>query len=150
MMLEATLPRTLQVGQEIRLAVRELTPERVVLQLQENPAGVIAPPSATPLPGGGSLQVTRRDESAGQGAGGPGGGVHSLAVRYDAPALGPVDLHFVLAPDGLRLQVTTAAGASYEAADDASDELARALGEAVGRPVAVRVVPRREPLDLYA
>jgi hypothetical protein len=43
-----------------------------------------------------------------------------------------------------------AAGAPFELASDAADELRDRLAETTGRAAQVSVVPRREPLDLYA
>lgn len=150
-LLEAELPKNLTPGQEIRLAVREMTPERLVLQLQ--PMATMPPPppvavQSAPLPGGGSVRV--QEEAKRSGGPGEDQAIHTLALTYDAPSLGAVDLHFVLAPGGLRLQVTTAPGDAYAAADDASDHLTRSLGDALGVPISVSVTPRHEPLDVYA
>lgn len=150
-LLDAALPKELTPGQEIRLAVRELTPDRLVLQLQPTP---MMPPSpavpvqAAPMPGGGHVRVQEQVQRS--GGPNPEDAIHTVALRYDAPALGPVDLHFVLAPGGLRLQVTTAAGPAYAAADDAADHLTRALTDELQLPVSVAVAPRYEPLDVYA
>ena len=62
MLLEAELPDNVRAGQELRLQVRELTPDKVVLAIKEEsqpppPAAVDAP--RVPLPGGGSVQVSR-------------------------------------------------------------------------------------------
>lgn len=152
--IDAALPRDIQAGQELRLTVRNVSPERVELSLSDQNAPAEAAAQAVPLPGGGTVQVAERDAGGG-GAGGRRSGAsdadrHSLSLRYDAPTLGAVDLRFDLDPDTLRLSATLAAGASFERALDGAGELRDALSEALGRPVTVDISPRREPLDVYA
>lgn len=151
MMLEAQLPDGVRAGDELRLQVRELTPDRVVLAVrpdQEQPVPITAPlQPPVELPGGGRLHVQeqRRERS-----GGAAGETHTLTLRYDAPAFGPVDMSFVLDQGSLRLTLTVAPGHSHEAAQDHAEALTQALGDAAGRPAAVTVLPRREPLEVYA
>ncbi len=152
-LLEAELPQNVRAGQELRLVVREVTPERVVLGIQEQP---VAPahvqpelPVATPLPGGVSLRVTHRDEDRGTASDG-GSQTHTLSLSYDAPSLGAVEMQFALDPSTLRLAVTVAAGPAFELAQDSSDELSAALSSSLDRAITVTVKPRREPLDVYA
>ena len=147
-MIEAKLPKEVQAGQELRLTVREITPERIVLGLSDQ-AGAAAAAAAAELPGGGSVRVSEEDEAARKAGGGPAGR-HTLALVYDAPALGPVDLRFELDPRSLRVTATLAAGIPAQSAGDAAGELGDALAEALGRPVAVQITPRHEPLDVYA
>ncbi|MBV8221509.1 MAG: hypothetical protein JO325_23840 [Solirubrobacterales bacterium] len=148
-LIDAALPKDIQAGQELRLTVRHVSPERVELSLPDQNAPATAS-EAAPLPGGGALRVTERDTSGGGGSGGSGGDRHSLSLRYDTPTLGAVDLRFELDPDTLRLSATLSAGAPYERALDNAGDLRDALSEALGRPVTVDVSPRREPLDVYA
>lgn len=158
-LLDAELPAVLRPGQEIRLQVREATPQRIVLSLQEEPAAATPPPplAAAPLPGGGSVRVTQRDqvterdsESSRRRSGGESTGVHMLALTYDAPRLGAVDMQFALHPSSLQLGLALAAGLPHELAQDAAGQLEEALTEAVGRPVTVTIKPRYDPLDVYA
>jgi hypothetical protein len=146
-LIDAKLPKGVQAGQELRLTVRDVTPERVVLSLSDQAAAMTAQVPAE-LPGGGRVRVSERDASA-QGAG-AGTSRHSLALVYDAPALGAVDLRFDLDPQSLRISVTLAAGEPADQAQVHAGELQDVLAEALGRPVAVQVTPRREPLDVYA
>lgn len=146
MTLEAKLPKEVQAGQELRLTVRHVTPDRVELSMSDPSA--VAAPSAS-LPGGGALGVSERDAGGGAAAGGLDR--HTLALRYDAPALGPVDLRFELDPGTLRLTATLAAGQPADRAREAATELRDALSAAIGdRAVSVDVRARREPLDVYA
>lgn len=145
--IEAKLPKDVQPGQELRLTVRDVSPERVVLSLSDQ---VVAAQAQAPveLPGGGRFRVSERDAS--QERGGGGAARHTLALVYDAPALGAVDLRFELDPQSLRVSVMLAAGEPAEQAQDRAGELRDALSEALGRAVAVQITPRREPLDVYA
>jgi hypothetical protein len=149
--LEAELPKDVQAGQELRLTVRHVSPDRVELSMSDPSAASAQAAQAATLPGGGALRVTERDSGSGTGSGGSSGSDrHTLSLRYDAPALGAVDLHFELDPESLRLTATFAAGDPHDRALDAAGDLQAALADALGRPVAVEVNSRREPLDVYA
>ena len=55
MLLEAELPDNVRAGQELRLQVRELTPDKVVLAIQEEPQAATTAAGravAVPMPGG--------------------------------------------------------------------------------------------------
>jgi hypothetical protein len=153
-LIEAELPTHVRAGQDLRLEVRDISAGRVLLQIADpGHAAPPPPPAEVPLPGGGSLTVTERDAQGDGGAGGGGGrggGSHSLALRYDAPALGPVDLRFALAPGSMRVGVTVSAGDSLLRAQADADTLRAALAAAVGHAVSVTISPRREPIDVYA
>jgi hypothetical protein len=146
--IEAALPKDVQAGQELRLTVRHVSPERVVLGLAD-PSAVAAAAAPVTLPGGGTVSVGERE--AGGGSAGPGSSErHALALHYDAPALGRVDLRFELDPQSLRLTATFAVGEPVERARAAAGELRDALAAGLGRPVALDINARREPLDVYA
>ncbi|HZE04695.1 MAG TPA: hypothetical protein VE127_05700, partial [Solirubrobacteraceae bacterium] len=143
-LLEAELPPDVRTGQDLRLIVRDVSPDRVLLSLSEQhqpapappPATPPPPPPAVPLPGGGSLQVTERDAAAASAGGSPR--PHTVALRYDAPALGAVDLRFALDPSTMTLAVTVAPG-SLDAARAAAEDLRRTLADSLGRSVSVTV-----------
>lgn len=142
---DAALPKGVRPGQELRLVVRETSAERVLLsiQQQDTPPAQSAPAS---LPGGGTVQVTERDPGQ---TGESRSGSHSLTLRYDAPALGAIDLHFELDPVSLRLAVAVSPTALPDA-QAATGDLRAALAEAAQRATSVTVSPRREPLEIYA
>ena len=146
--LEAELPKDVQAGQELRLTVRHVSPDRVELSMSDPSAASAQAAQAAPLPGGGALRVAERDARSGNDS--QGSDRHSLALRYDAPALGPVDLRFELDSESLRLTATFAAGDPHERVLDAAGDLQSALADALGRPVAVEINARYEPLDVYA
>jgi hypothetical protein len=151
MPLEAELPANVQAGEELRLVVREVTPDKVVLAIQDESQPSAAPPApveppGVPLPNGGSLQVTERD-AGGQRA--TGDGTHTLTLRYDAPTLGTIEMRFTLTPGALNLAMEVSPGA-YAAADDQASQLASSLTDVAERPARVTVSPRREPLEVFA
>ena len=149
MLLEAELPDNVRAGQELRLQVRELTPDKVVLAIKQEPQApplAAVDPSLVPLPGGGSVQVAERDAGGSLAAGDQ---AHTLTLRYDAPNLGAVDLSFTLTAGALALTVAVAPGA-YSSADEHSLVLQATLTDAVERPATVTVVPRREPVEVFA
>ena len=150
-LIDAKLPPGVQPGEDLRLVVRHVSPEQVVLGLTgEAGAAAVPAQAAVELPGGGRLRVTERDADGGR-ATGAGTGRHVLALAYDAPVLGTVDLRFELDPQSLRVNATLASGAPTASATEAAGELREALSQALGgRPVTVEITPRREPLDVYA
>ena len=98
--------------------------------------------------------MSERDASDGGGgsdSGGAGGGDrHSLSLRYDAPALGAIDLRFELDPASLQVSATVGAGSRSTSPSTTPASSVTRSPSAIGRPVTVDVSPRREPLDLYA
>ncbi len=149
MLIEAELPSGVHAGEELRLQVRELTPEKVVLAIRNEPEQLVPVPVETPrvpLPGGGSVQVAERDARGPLAAGDP---AHTLTLRYDAPNLGAVDLQFTLTSGALGLTVAVAPGA-FAAADEHAAKLQTALADAAERAAKVTVVTRREPVEVFA
>ena len=149
MLLEAELPENVRAGEELRLQVRELTPDRVVLAIRDDAPPPVAAPVETPrvpLPGGGFVKVTERDAG---GLFAAGDQTHTLTLRYDAPSLGPVDLHFTLSAGALALTVAVAPGA-YETTDEHAGQLQTTLAGATERPATVTVIARREPVEVFA
>ena len=183
-LVEAELPENVQTGDDLRLVVRDVNAERVLLaitdpheQAQQSQGGNQATPTQpapqtqggqgpdhaqlaepslaaqggwgpVPLPGGGNVQVAERDAG---GAGGRPGERQNVLMRYNAPALGAVDLRFQMDAGALSLAVSVAPGQPLELARAGVESLRQALTESLaGQAVSVTVFPRREPLDLYA
>ena len=153
--LSAQLPDELRVGDRLRLRVEDIG-EQVLLRRVETPAAQqhqTAPPPelALPLPNGGRAEVRVTEQAAEQrGEGDP----VIVALDYDSPALGTLDLRLVQQPGGAGLQVTVgaSAGAPEERVRGAAEELRRALADATGLPATVRVVGRtpKPRVNLYA
>lgn len=152
-LIDAKLPPGVEAGQDLRLVVRHVSPERVVLGLSgEAGAAAAPPPAAVELPGGGRVRVSERPEEERRGrSAGAGPGRHTLALAYDAPALGTVDLRFDLDAQSLRVSAVLGAGEPVGSAQARAGELRDALGAALGgRAVTVEISARHEPLDVYA
>ena len=164
-LVDAELPKNVRAGEDLRLVVRDVNSERVLLTISDQQqaaqtaaapdqqqttqtAGLMTPPPPmmVPLPGGGTMHVVER-EAGTTSSSSPE--AQTLTLRYDAPALGPVDLRLELDPGSLRVGVSVAPGA-LEPARAGAAELRQALSDTMGRPISVTVTPRREPLDLYA
>jgi hypothetical protein len=136
----ASLPSGVRAGDELRLVVREISSERVVLQIQAD-----APPATPPAD-------PRDVDDEGEAPGGaPGTPIHVLVLRYETQSFGSVDLRFELhAGDALSLQVGMATAAGLARARENSEDLRATLDRALAGDVAVTVTQRRPPLDLYA
>jgi hypothetical protein len=151
--LSAQLPDELKAGDRLRLRV-ESVGEQVVLRTVESPAQPAATPPpelALPLPNGARAEVRVTERAAdGRGDDEPA----SVALDYDSPALGTLDMRLVQQPGGAGLQVTVGAtaGAPEERVRGAAEELRRALAEATGLPATVRVIgrPPKSRVSLYA
>jgi hypothetical protein len=154
--LSAQLPDELQAGDRLRLRVEDVG-EQVVLRKVDSPAGqqqaqaAPAPEIGLPLPNGATAQL-RVTEKANErrGADEP----VTVALDYDSPALGTLDLRLVQQPGGAGLQETVgaAAGAPEERVRGAAEELRRALADATGLAATVRVIGRtpKSRVNFYA
>jgi hypothetical protein len=152
-LLEAELPKEMAAGQNVRLIVREVTADRVLLAAaHQPPPAEPQTPLAAPiqLPGGALLRVL---EDGGQGgeAGGHGGhGDHALGLVLELPGLGPLELRFGLDSASVRAAIATDPGPALAQAQAQAGELREALARACERPATVTINARRQPLDLYA
>jgi hypothetical protein len=157
--LAAQLPDELKAGDRLRLRVEEVG-EQVVLRTVESPgtqqqqqpsAHALAPDIGLPLPGGGRAEVRVTEQAAERRSDDE---PVTVALDYDSPALGTLDLRLVQQPGDAGLQVTVGAtaGAPEERVRGAAEELRRALADATGLPATVRVVGRtpRPRVNLYA
>jgi hypothetical protein len=133
----ATLPDDVKPGDALALRVQDAGPDRVVLQIVQQPPTPPAATAAVPLPGGASARLIADEEET---AGGGARGERSIVLRYDSPTLGRLDIRL------------SSAGATVYASDGAPAEAARAaagdLASALGAPVAV--LARRSALDARA
>jgi hypothetical protein len=150
--LVAELPDEVQVGDKLRLLVQDTRGERVAMKLV--PEQATAPPQTPvvglPLPDGTHARVTVEEKDAGDEHGDGDGQHASITIGYSSPALGQIGFVLSLAPGAVLVRAELAQGTAFEMASDAADALRTRLGEATGRAAEVTVVPRREPLDLYA
>ena len=148
--LVAELPDEVQVGDKLRLLVQDTEGERVAMKLiQEQPAAAPQTPVVgLPLPDGSQARIhVDEDESEAS----PDDPEHaSISIGYESPALGQIGFVLSLAPGAVSARAEVAAGDVFELASDAADALRARLAEATGRSAEVTVIPRRQPLDLYA
>ncbi len=151
--LSAELPDNLTAGTALRLRVEEVSADRVLLRALEPqgppPAATPPPDVRVPLPGGREAEVRVTEEAGG----GPGGRATTIALAYESPALGTLDLKLVHRPGaGLQVTVGAVAGVAEDHARASAEELREALSAAAGLPVTVTVIPRPpEPrVNVYA
>jgi hypothetical protein len=149
--LAAELPGQLKAGDRLTLRVQDATEERVVLKLvgedaarqpQQQPAV-----ASVPLPNGSSARL-HVDEGGGEGGGRRT--EHSVAVTYNSPSLGSMRFRLSLDPGAIAVTVRAAPGAPFALAEQAAGELRDALAHVTGRAAQVTVLPREDPVDLYA
>jgi hypothetical protein len=145
-LLEAQLPAHLQAGDQVRLTVREIGADRVVLSL----AGPPIPPASLDAPRqlrdqgdqDGSEQPTRR--------GGSGASGHAVALRYNTSNIGAMDLRLQLGDGKLHVLLALAPGEPLALARGDAGELRERLASATGMQVEVVVQARKDPLEVYA
>jgi hypothetical protein len=142
--LTAEVPPGLENGTTLRLKVREVTPERVTLQIDPQSQAV---PQAPPP----ELQPPRVvvEEPPHRGRGEDGEPADIVSLSFTSPTLGRIDQRLEL--NGVRLltDVTTPAGPATDLAAGSSERL-RANLEGKGLDATVRVRPRRQSFDGYA
>jgi hypothetical protein len=142
--LTAQLPKEIgKAGETLRLNVSEVTPERVTLQLDQvvAPAGQ-PPPLPEDRPRVTVQEPPRKVLVAGEER-------STVALSFQSTALGRLDLRLEGGGARVHAGVEAPAGRSYELADAAAARLQAGLHAGTGLEAAVRVTPRREPLDLY-
>lgn len=143
--LTAQLPAEIgKAGETLRLAVSDVTPERVTLQLQE-----VVQQEPPPQTQASAARVQVEDPPRTVQAGGEER--HTVALSFTSEALGKVDLRLELvAGRRVHAAVEALAGRPYELAEAAADRLRDGLHARTGLEADVRIVPRRQPLDVYA
>jgi hypothetical protein len=144
--LRASLPDDVKAGETLRLTVTEVSPERVVLRMDAAALAMAAPapmPAQAPPARVGVDEAPRRRRGA-------GGDEATVALRFETPALGRLDLRVELTSGTVRATVGAVPGRSFDLAETGSGALRDALAAKTARQASVQVVPRRESLDLYA
>jgi hypothetical protein len=152
--LVAQLPDNVRPGDVLKLAVRDITAEQVVMQMHEGKEAAqtaARQDAAVPLafPGQPPSQILVDDEAAG-GNGEGEGDVSTVAVTYESPVLGA--MNFRLGMDGSRVavEVRVAAGAPLELATAAAESLRERLTSATDRAASVTVAPRPGSFNVSA
>jgi hypothetical protein len=163
----AQLPENLEAGQRLRLRVEEASRSRLLLRVVETSAGGEAealPPSVTadpladalraglalPLPGGQVARLFVEPDGGSEAGAGRSGSLQRVTLRFEAAALGRVDLALEVVPGAVTGTVHAPAGAAAQRLAEHADELRAALAQATGRPATVSVRQRGETVDLRA
>jgi hypothetical protein len=143
----AEVPPEVPAGATLKLKVKEVSAERVWLQIDPQsptePTFAQAAPAMEPRP---QVQV---EEPPGRRRGADGELADVVSLTFTSPALGRLDLRLELRGEKLLAEVTTPAGRPHSLAERNAERL-RANLEAVGLEATVNVRPRHTPLDLYA
>jgi hypothetical protein len=153
--LVAQLPENVRPGDVLKLAVRDITGEQVVMQMHEGKEAAQAARQdaqqlvPVPFPGGPPSHIVVDDDAASENHAGEGD-VSAIALTYESPALGA--MNFRIGMDGSRVvvEVRTAAGAPLEIATAAADVLRDRLAFATDRAASVTVAPRPGSFDVSA
>jgi hypothetical protein len=151
--LVAELPDEVQVGDKLRLLVQDTRGERVAMKLvQEQPtAPAQTPVVGLPLPDGSQARLSVEEREEAEGGHSDDDPEHaSISIGYESPALGAVGFVLSLAPGTVSVRAELGAGRAFDLAEEAAGELRSRLAASTGRAAEVTVVPRRQPLDLYA
>jgi hypothetical protein len=145
--LSAQLPREVESGATLRLKVREITPERVTLQLDGPP--IPPPPAEAPAPPrhDGTARVDVQDPPRRRVQ--DGEERSSVVLGFQSAELGRLDLRIELTAGKVEVVVDTPAQV-HDLVQDEAERLRDGLTVRVQRAADVTVRPRREPVDLYA
>jgi hypothetical protein len=166
----AQLPENLEAGQRLRLRVEEASRSRLLLRVVETsaageadvlPQSVTADPLADalraglalPLPGGQVARLFVQPDGGSDADAGRPGALQRVTLRFEAAALGRVDLALEVrgGRDGIVTGTVHApAGAAAHRLAEHAGELRAALAQATGRPATVSVRQRGETVDLRA
>ena len=154
--LVAQLPEQVRPGDVLKLAVRDITAEQVVMQMHEGKeaAQTAARQDAQPLvpvpfPGGPPSQIIVDDQASGGDSAGEGE-PSAIALTYESPALGAINLRLGMDASRVVCEVRVAAGAPLEVATAAAEVLRDALGSATERAASVTVAARPGSFDVSA
>jgi hypothetical protein len=163
----AQLPENLEAGQRLRLRVEEASRSRLLLRVVEAsgggeadalPQSVTADPLADalraglalPLPGGQVARLFVQPDGGSDADAGRPGALQRVTLRFEAAALGRVDLALEVVPGAVTGTVHAPAGPAAQRLVEHADELRAALAQATGRPATVSVRERAGTVDLRA
>jgi hypothetical protein len=143
----AELPPEVPEGATLKLKVKEVSAERVWLQIDPQPSAastIVQAPAPMEL-----RPHVAVEESPGRRRGADGELADVVSLAFTSPTLGRLDLRLELRGERLLAEVTTPAGHPHSLASSQAERL-RANLEAVGLEATVTVLARHTPLDLYA
>ena len=153
--LVAQLPEHVRAGDVLKLAVRDISAEQVVMQIHEGKEmgaeQAVRPESdgVVQFPGQPPSRIVVDDQASGGEAGGEGD-VAAVALTYESPALGPINLRLGMDASQVVAEVRVGAGAPLELARAAAPALRDALASGTERAATVNVAPRPGSFDVSA
>ena len=151
--LVAHLPENVRAGDVLKLAVRDISAQQIVMQIHEGkeaPHAQASDPSPlVPFPGQPPSRLVV-DDQAGGGEDGLDDEVAAIALTYESPVLGPINLRIGMDASNVAVEVRIAAGAPLEFAQAAAPGLRERLADGTERTAAVSVVPRPGSFDVSA
>ena len=153
--LVAQLPEHVRAGDVLKLAVRDITAEQVVMQMHEGKEAAEAAQQqdqpAVPIgfPGQPPSRIVVDDDSKSNGSAGEED-VSAIALTYESPALGAINLRIGMDPSAVVAEVRVAAGAPLELAVSAAQMLRERLAQSTERIATVNVAPRPGSFDVSA
>ena len=149
----AQLPSEVRAGDVLRLAVKDVSAEQVIMQMHEGreAAQVAQQQPNVPLafPGQPPSNIIVDDKASG-GSGGEDGDVAAVALTYDSPVLGAMNFRIGMDAANVVVEVRMGAGAPFEAGNAAAGILRAALAEATERNALVNVAVRPGSFDVSA
>jgi hypothetical protein len=151
--LVAELPDGVKPGDVLKLSVKDISAEKVVLQMREAQEAVQPQqqnmiPLSIPFPDGHPAYLNFDD--AKEGGEDHESSFAAVALTYESPALGAINLRVGIDPGIVMVEVRIAAGAPLEIAKAASVVLQEGLAARTGRPASVSVVPRPGSFNVSA
>ena len=151
--LVAELPENVRPGDVLKLAVKDISADKIIMQMREGQEtqqlqqnNVI--PLAIPFPDGQPAHVMFDDAKEGETESEQR--FHAVALTYESPALGPINLRIGTDPNNVVVEVRIAAGAPLELAKAASEVLSENLTERTGKQALVSVQPRPGSFNVSA
>jgi hypothetical protein len=151
--LVAELPENVRAGDVLKLAVTDISADKVVMQMREGQEAqqtqqnnVI--PLSIPFPDGHPAHINFDDAKS--GGEDREHAFHAVALTYDSPTLGPINLRIGMDPTTVMVEVRIAAGAPLEIASAASEILSENLAARTGKPAMVSVQPRPGSFNVSA
>ena len=150
--LVAQLPENVRAGDVLKLAVRDITPEQVVMQMHEaKEAAQAAQQPFVPVgfPGQPPSRIVVDDDSAAS-EGSSEGEASAIALTYESPVLGPINLRIGMDASAVVAEVRVGAGAPLEMAQATASVLRDRLAESTERAASVTVAPRPGSFDVSA
>ena len=150
----AQLPEQVRAGDVLKLAVKDVSAEQVIMQLHEGREAAQAAQQGQPnvplaFPGQPPSNIIVDDQASG-GDGAGEGDIAAVALTYDSPALGAMNFRIGMDAKNVVVEVRVGAGAPLDIATAAAGVLRASLAEATERVAQVHVAPRPGSFDVSA